>query len=103
MAKTEQKYIYRTTNNADFEANPVVTGIVTDKDKAKVDGKIREFIIVDGDEGLTKVWISKGLEDMHAAVKVGMSVEIRYLRTVPSKTKKGQTFKQFAVKVWQEK
>lgn len=103
MPKSEQKYVYRTTNNADFESTPTVTGTVTEKDKAKVDGKVREFIIVDGDEGLTKVWISKGLEDMYAAVKVGMSVEIHYLRTVPSKTKKGQTFKQFAVKVWQEK
>lgn len=98
----EKKFLHRSINDWNPAEGDQITGVVDKLDKLNINGKLRQFMIVDTEEsGLVRVWHSEGLAELWKVAKKGVGVAIRYLETVPTK-KKGQTFKKFATSAWTE-
>jgi len=98
MANRNYKYQSRVVAN--WDRIPVVEGRVLSRGSVKIDGKDREYLMVETTEGEVQVFTSAGLADLFAAVKVGFHVRVEFLALV--QTKKDRTFRQFRASCWTE-
>jgi hypothetical protein len=81
----------------DFEENPEVEGEYVGKETGVGKNNSALYAIRQADGNVVKVWGSTVLDNKMANVGIDQQVKIEFLGNKPSPSRKGKTYKDFAV------
>lgn len=95
-----RQYKVRSTVDADWDRQPLVEGIVSEKPKAIEQIEGRRVMLLRTDDALVRVYESFDLHELFDAAEVGDNVRIEYRGMID--VKGGRTMRKFAAALWRE-
>jgi hypothetical protein len=96
-----RNYKVRSEDVHDWDAIPLVEGVITHLDSQKIEDDVRRYMLVDTGEFVARVYETSALEEPFNQAVVGDHVRFEFLRMTQTK-KAGRKFRRFSYRVWSE-